>query len=53
MSFCPDRRLRWSTYNAQVSRGSMNSDYYLNCAGHIKDIRQHRLDQVMDRLEWT
>merc|ERR1719327_342285 len=25
----------------------MNSDYYLNCAGHIKDIRQHRLDQAI------
>jgi len=47
MSYCPDRRLRWSTYNAQVSRGSMNADYYLNCAGHVKDIRQHRLDQAI------
>lgn len=47
LSYCPDRRLRWNTYNASVSRGSMTADHYLNCAGHVKDIRQHRLDQAI------
>ena len=47
LSYCPDRRLRWNTYNASVCRGSMSADYYLNCAGHVKDIRQHRLDQAI------
>ena len=28
-------------------RGSRNSDVYLNVAGHVKDIRQHRLDQAL------
>lgn len=30
-----------------VCRGSSTADYYLNCAGHVKDIRQHRLDQAI------
>ena len=30
-----------------VCRGSSSADYYLNCAGHVKDIRQHRLDQAI------
>ena len=25
----------------------MSADHYLNCAGHVKDIRQHRLDQAI------
>ena len=28
-------------------RGSRNSDVYMNVAGHVKDIRQHRLDQAL------
>ena len=28
------------------SRGSSSNDVYLNVAGHVKDIRQHRLDQA-------
>ena len=47
LAYCPERRLRWNAYNAHVSRGSMSADYYLNCAGHVKDIRQHRLDQAI------
>ena len=47
LAYCPERRLRWNAYNAYVSRGSMSNDYYLNCAGHVKDIRQHRLDQAI------
>ena len=47
LAYCPDRRLRWNTYNAFVCRGSSSADYYLNCAGHVKDIRQHRLDQAI------
>jgi len=45
--YCPERRLRWNAYNAYSTRGSRNSDVYLNCAGHVKDIRQHRLDQAL------
>jgi len=47
LEFCPDRRLRWNAYNAYTARGSRSSDVYLNCAGHVKDIRQHRLDQAL------
>ena len=47
LAYCPERRLRWNAYNAHVSRGSMSADHYLNCAGHVKDIRQHRLDQAI------
>lgn len=39
--------MRWNAYNAAVCRGSSSADYYLNCAGHVKDIRQHRLDQAI------
>jgi len=47
LEFCPDRRLRWNAFNASTVRGSRNSDVYLNVAGHVKDIRQHRLDQAL------
>ena len=47
LAYCPERRLRWNAYNAMVCRGSSSADYYLNCAGHVKDIRQHRLDQAI------
>jgi len=47
LEYCPDRRLRWNAYNASIVRGSRNSDVYLNVAGHVKDIRQHRLDQAL------
>jgi len=47
MEYCPDRRLRWNAFTAQTSRGSSSMDHYLNCAGHVKDIRQHRLDQAL------
>ena len=47
LAYCPERRLRWNAYNAAVCRGSSSADYYLNCAGHVKDIRQHRLDQAI------
>jgi len=46
LQYCPDRRLRWNAFNADRSRGSSSMDVYLNVAGHIKDIRQHRLDQA-------
>ena len=45
--YCLDCRLRWNAYNACIVRGSRNSDAYLNVAGHVKDIRQHRLDQAL------
>ena len=45
MEYCPDRKLRWNAYVADVNRCSKEMDVYLNCAGHVKDIRQHRLDQ--------
>eukprot|EP00092_Neocalanus_flemingeri_P019582 GFUD01021214.1.p1 GENE.GFUD01021214.1~~GFUD01021214.1.p1 ORF type:complete len:771 (+),score=230.50 GFUD01021214.1:151-2463(+) len=47
LEYCPDRRLRWNAYNAYTVRGSRSSDVYLNVAGHVKDIRQHRLDQAL------
>eukprot|EP00088_Acartia_fossae_P028036 TRINITY_DN2880_c0_g1_i2.p1 TRINITY_DN2880_c0_g1~~TRINITY_DN2880_c0_g1_i2.p1 ORF type:complete len:779 (-),score=169.37 TRINITY_DN2880_c0_g1_i2:109-2445(-) len=47
MEYCPDRKLRWNAYVADVSRCSKEMDVYLNCAGHVKDIRQHRLDQAV------
>jgi len=47
LEYCPERRLRWNAYNASIVRGSRNSDVYLNVAGHVKDIRQHRLDQAL------
>lgn len=47
LEYCPDRRLRWNAYNASTARGSPNSDVYLNVSGHVKDIRQHRLDQAL------
>jgi len=47
LEYCPDRRLRWNAFNASTVRGSRNSDVYLNVAGHVKDIRQHRLDQAL------
>merc|ERR1711974_80786 len=46
LQYCPDRRLRWNAFNADRSRGSSSMDVYLNVAGHVKDIRQHRLDQA-------
>jgi len=47
LEYCPDRRLRWNAFNAYIVRGSASSDVYLNVAGHVKDIRQHRLDQAL------
>ena len=47
LEYCPERRLRWNAYNAYTARGSRSSDVYLNVAGHVKDIRQHRLDQAL------
>jgi len=47
LEFCPDRRLRWNAYNASTSRGSPSMDVYLNVSGHVKDIRQRRLDQAV------
>ena len=32
---------------AAVNRGSREMDVYLNVAGYVKDIRQHRLDQAV------
>jgi len=47
MEYCPERRLRWNAHVATVNRGSRENDVYLNVAGFVKDIRQHRLDQAV------
>lgn len=47
MEYCPDRRVRWNAHTALVSRGSRDMDTYLNVAGQVKDIRQHKLDQAV------
>ena len=47
MEYCPNRSLRWNAYQADVTRGSRSNDVYLNVAGQVKDIRQHRLDQAV------
>jgi hypothetical protein len=36
MQYCPERKLRWNAYTASVSRGSRDSDVYLNASGHVK-----------------
>ena len=36
MQYCPERKLRWNAYTASVSRGSRDTDVYLNCSGHVK-----------------
>ena len=47
MEYCPDRKLRWNAYVANVNRGSKEMDVYLNASSQVKDIRQHRLDQAV------
>ena len=47
MEYCPDRKMRWNAFHADVTRGSAKQDVYLGVVSQIKDLRQHRLDQAI------
>jgi len=46
MAYCPDRRLRFNAHAAKVVQGSKGQDNNTSVIGIVKEVRQHRLDQV-------
>ncbi|XP_040575290.1 uncharacterized protein [Lepeophtheirus salmonis] len=44
MEYCPDRRLRWNAYLANVNRGSKDFDVYLAVTTNFKNILKTRWD---------
>ena len=49
LEYCPDRKLRWNAYRADVVRGASDAglDIYFNVGTKVKDLRIHRADQAI------